>query len=55
MAAAKGTTLPSFCILYSLQGVSPEGAEDRQSHDAKYWSPLSVKIRIAASAVSLAG
>jgi hypothetical protein len=55
MAAAKGTTLPSFCILDSLQGVLPERAENRQSHGAKYQSPLSVKNRIATSAVSLAG
>jgi hypothetical protein len=55
MAAAKATTLPSFCILDSLQGVLPERAENRQSYDAKYWSPLSVKNRMPASAVSLVG
>jgi hypothetical protein len=27
MAAAKGTTLPSFCILDSLQGVLPDRAK----------------------------
>ncbi|AFK70350.1 hypothetical protein YSA_06640 [Pseudomonas putida ND6] len=40
MAAAKGTTLPSFCILDSLQGVLPE----RAGKSSKPWRQIPVTI-----------